>query len=101
MNIWTEQTTQEQKKQDIARLEKELNWLLDTLNLWRKRVDEIEPKVYIGDSFSTPLYGAPSNFNLREFYGLLKTIDDVISKMRLGIESARMKKHLFDKTTED
>lgn len=101
MNIWTEQTTQEQKTQDTARLEKELNWLLDTLNEWRNRVDEIEPKVYVGDSFSTPLYGVPNNLDMQELHGLIKKVDDVIIKLRLGIGSARLKRHLFNNATED
>lgn len=84
MSIWTEQTTQEQKKQDTARLEKELNWLLDTLSEWRNRVDEIEPKVYVG-----------------ELHKLVKKVDDVIVKIRLGTERVKIKRHLFNNTTED
>jgi len=99
MNIWTEQTTQEQKKQDTARLEKELNWLLDTLNEWRNRVDEIEPKVYVGDRFSTPMYGVPNNLDMQELHKLVEKVDKVITELRLGIGSARMKRALFDDIT--
>lgn len=101
MNIWTEQTTQDQKKQDTARLEKELNWLLDTLNEWRNRVDKIEPKVYVGDIIGTPMYRVPNNFDVQELHGLVKKVDNVIDEMRLGIERAKMKRHLFNNTTED
>lgn len=101
MNIWTEQTTQEQKKQDTARLEKELNWLLDTLNEWLNRVEEIEPKVYVGDSFSTPMYWVPNNLDLKELHKLVEKVDNVQNELRLGIERAKMKRHLFNNTTED